>query len=343
MLRRTAILPLALTLCVCSAQPPLYIRPGLTPLPDPPPGEARVEFAAVGDFGTGDRHAAAVARQVVAVTKRMSPHRFLLALGDNFYGKGIRGPSDADGAFDRVIDATGYGGLMRQDRVPICLIPGNHDHQGSVQTQREAGRRRYGDLWQFPIDSVDAFLPKRISLPQVRPVVDLILIDSEAMISAPDNDAFSRHVAVLDSLLRASTAPWRILAAHHPVRSVGNHARRRIPLSHIFSRQEMDNKHYQRYVAALEDILSRHTVHLCLYGHDHSLQALRAPQPGSPVHVVSGAGGKSSPVKPLPPGEDLLYAQQTYGFFRVAVSDSAIAYAAVDTTGAVLFSGRITR
>jgi len=333
----------ALALCVCAAQPALYVRPGLSVRPGPPEGEIRLEFVAVGDFGTGDYHAAAVARQITEAMKRMPPPRFLLALGDNFYEKGVRGPSEADRAFDRVIDATGYGPLMREARVPAYLIPGNHDHQGSVQTQRDAGRRRYGDLWRHPIDSTDAFLPRRVSLPQERPAIDLILVDSEAMISARDDHAFHRHVAVLDSLLRISTAPWRVLAAHHPVRSVGKHARRRIPFSHLFLKQDMGSKRYRRYIAAMKDLLVRRKVHLCLYGHDHSLQVFQPPGQGTPVHIVSGAGGKSSPVKPLPATDDLLYAQQAYGFFRVAVADGLLSYAAVDTSGAVLFSGRITR
>ena len=324
----------------CTTQPSIYVRPGLQAPPEIPEENIRIEFAAVGDFGTGDIRAKAVASRIAASMIKRDIPRFILFLGDNFYEHGIGGPADAEKSFQRAIDFPGYGRLMSRHRIPIYIIPGNHDHRGSVQTQREFGRQRYGDLWRHPIDSLDLFLPKLVRFPEENPAIDMVLVDSEVMIDHPSPRMFHRHISVLDSLLSLSSAPWRIVAAHHPIRSVGRHANWPAFFA-MFSRQELKNKHYKRYAVAIDSVLVRRGVHFFLSGHDHSLQVFRSP--GKPVHIISGAGGKSSPVSPLPPAGDLYYANQIYGFFRLTVADSSITYAAIDTRGKVTFSDRIIR
>ena len=62
-------------------------------------------------------------------------------------------------------------------------------------------------------------------------------------------------------------------------------------------------------------------VHLFLGGHQHSLQALRAP--GAALHVVSGAGGAEiRRISPTP--HERLFAEARYGFVRVDASAEAL-------------------
>jgi hypothetical protein len=113
-----------------------------------------------------------------------------------------------------------------------------------------------------------------------------------------------RGSAALGRALAGSRGPWRILAAHHPIADPGKgwHAEDTAPV-----------------LAAIE--AAGQPVHLFLGGHQHSLQALRAP--GAALHIVSGAGGASlRGISPTP--HERLFAEARYGFARVDVSPEAL-------------------
>lgn len=142
----------------------------------------------------------------------------------------------------------------------------------------------------------------------------------------------------LRQLLRASSLRngivWRVLALHHPWYSVGEHGgwslwddveNRVVYLPncdkdsnvvHWFINevdpQDLCAKKYQQMLDSIKSVIrgSGAKIHLTLAGHEHNLQLLSYPNRESEcancptVHVISGAGGKSTIVKfPSPPNE----------------------------------------
>jgi hypothetical protein len=140
--------------------------------------------------------------------------------------------------------------------------------------------------------------------------------------------------ATLRAMLEASddeTVAWRIIAAHHPLYTAGEHggyqqwipgpngkggtvtkvdlcSRETAPFDWLVNSLDPEDEctcewvsYRRRVMAAIQESGKR--VHLVLAGHDHSLQLLYYPErdkacAGCPkVHVVSGAGSRMTRVK----------------------------------------------
>ena len=99
-----------------------------------------------------------------------------------------------------------------------------------------------------------------------------------------------RALDELDKQLQESTAVWRIVIGHHPIRSCGHHG------------------NSDELLAWLDPILHRHGVHAYINGHDHDLQLISredccsitddrgdvypAMHGRKMLYVTSGAGSK---------------------------------------------------
>jgi hypothetical protein len=152
----------------------------------------------------------------------------------------------------------------------------------------------------------------------------------------------------LDSLRRLLTASstrkgiaWRILALHHPWYSVGAHGGYSVwddeamqvtylpncdkdsNVVHWFINdidpQDLCAEKYQAMLNSLKSVIraSGAKIHLTLAGHEHNLQLLSYPDknpecPDCPtVHVISGAGAKSTIAKLSAPPAEFTSAQKS--------------------------------
>ena len=277
----------------------------------PAHGEDSLSLLAFGDTGKETSWPERVMPQyrvgeAMAREDRRAPVDALVLLGDNFYGHGLRektlkrrvrenvaGPycyflmltPKGRRAFRHVCDlAPG-----ETHPVPFIAVLGNHDvglDQG-VDLQRHEIPHFVGN-WLMPEEARSYELGAGVSL---------VAYNSPAITHGAPTTALERA-------LRESKGPWRILAAHHPIANPG-------------AGWHADDT--ERVLAAIT--AAGKPVHLSLAGHQHSLQALRAP--GAALHIVSGAGGAAiRHISPTP--DERLFAESRYGFARVDATPEAL-------------------
>lgn len=281
--------------------------------------EPELSFLAFGDTGKETSWPERVMPQyrvgeAMAREDRRAPVHALVLLGDNFYGHGLREETlekrvreNLAGPYCHFLTLTRKGRRAFRDvcdlapeqthPVPFIAVLGNHDvglGQGVALQRRDIPR--YVGNWLMPEEARSYELGAGVSL-----------------VAYHSTDIAERGTAALERALRESRGPWRILAAHHPIADPGKgwHAHDSAPV-----------------LAAIE--AAGKPVHLFLGGHQHSLQALRAP--GAALHIVSGAGGAEiRRISPTP--HERMFAEARYGFVRVDASAEALEVALLSLFG----------
>ncbi|MGH7599864.1 MAG: metallophosphoesterase [bacterium] len=292
-----------------------------------------------------------------SMTRLFRRERFdlLIFLGDNFYKTGLNFESDKNPQKETPKKINNVLGpllpLMRQlGRQNVHAIAGNHDYYAELVVNKSF-------LWGlFSIDAIPVGitnkgnqradtisswtyhygLPRHALFPADRSAGDslqIIFFDS-AILLRTKLETWRPYFATLEQLLvstkNRSQIKWRMMAAHHPLYSLGEHggysewdpeARTVQYLNHCdpdsdivgyftnFSDPEdLCAGRYRAYRDSLFATIQRSGVAIQLFmaGHDHSLQLLNYPRhaPASPqVYLVSGAGAKASRVRAPAPGE----------------------------------------
>ncbi|MBI3158969.1 MAG: metallophosphoesterase [Chloroflexi bacterium] len=193
--------PTARALPTATAPPP---TPTETTPTEPTPTNPQARFAIIGDYGTGDANAAAVAALVLA----WQPE-FIVTTGDNNYPNGAAETIDPNiGQFysDYI---GGYAGEYGEGSEVNRFFPtlGNHDWdtpgaQPYLDYFNLPGHERYYDFVWGP--------------------VHFFMLDSDSR--EPDGiGRSSRQAEWLKAGLAASTAPWQVVVLHHPPFSSGRH------------------------------------------------------------------------------------------------------------------------
>lgn len=208
----------------------------------------RVRIAAIGDNGSGGRHAMAVAERL-ALTYQQLPYGLVVLLGDIcYYGNFEKRFNDVFMRPFRPLIEAGVG---------FELAVGNHDtdldYSDEGLEEIEAELRLLGT-------------PSRYYSTTHGPV-DLFYLDSSVpgVFGAGGPEQWDW----LDAELARSSNQWKIVALHHPPYSSGRHG------STVGAR------------AKLEPILTRHHVDLLLAGHDHHYERTY-PQQGVTYVVSGG-------------------------------------------------------
>lgn len=340
MRRWTALL---LILCACADRAPFRSTEGpIEPIPNDP---AAVSFFAIGDFGNGGPHLQNVVAEIDRMRAGLSPKRvgipapFVIELGDNIYPSGLADDrARAEAQLQRVFGET-FG---RHDMV-VHVIPGNHDHLGNLEHQRTTARELFGERWSFH--------PTR-GPPETMLTgpLQILWVDSVRMIGGEHLDADMERLQSLAD----PKAPWKLVAAHHPIRSHGPHGGHFEWYEHIFLSefplipglggaavavrsaglidQDFSSDRYQAYI----ERMGRLDVDVILSGHEHSLQLLS----GRPLQVVSGSASNRTPVTD---GADTLFCWSEYGFVYFEVSESRMFMAFVGEDGTVAHTHSVAR
>ena len=190
----------------------------------------RVDFAVIGDNGSGGRQAMAVAEQL-ARSYRDRPFGLLSMLGDIVY----YGPIERR---FRDVFLEPLGPLVDAG-VQFEVAPGNHDGDLFSGEERLAEVERELELLGTPA---------RFYATTHGPV-DFFYLDTVAMVRRQQE--LEAQVAWLDEALAQAARPWRVVCLHHPVYSSGRHGST------------------QLLVDELAPVLAEHEVDLVLSGHDH--------------------------------------------------------------------------
>ena len=199
---------------------------------EPEPGTG---ILAVGDFGVGGRAEARIG-SAMRDFEAENAAQLLVTLGDNDY-------TERSSAF-RENWRSSFGWLSPAG-VAVAGVLGNHD------LRVERGRYEFATLGM-----PGPTYRRRVGL------VEVFVLDSNNV-----GDAQTRW---LESALRRSQAPWKVVAVHHPAWTCGGHLR--------------DDAIVARWVPLFE----RYRVRLVLAGHDHNYQRFVARR--GVTYVVHGGG-----------------------------------------------------
>ena len=208
---------------------------------EPSPNTQPTRFIAFGDFGEGTLFQGVLGAQM-AKTHEKTPFNIALLLGDNIY---------PDGDIKRLGKThfeDPYQGLIRQKVKFVAAIGDHDDHKG----------HQYDEMAYFK-------MPNAYYQTSDGPV-DFFILNTTFFVRDPKQQAW------LEQSLSKSHAPWKIVAAHHPVYSSGRHGHQTGSLRQV-----------------LEPILVKHHADLYLAGHDHDYERFKPIQGVN--YVISGGGG----------------------------------------------------
>ena len=252
-------------------------------------GQGRLHWLATADSGSGDANQRAVGLAMAAQRQR-TPIDLVLLGGDNIYNDGdIR---LVDRAFQQP-----YRELIAAG-VPFHAVLGNHD----IRTGNGAGQLAY-----TPFGMKGRWYNLR------RGPVEFFLIDTNT------NALWQQQLPWLRRALAASTAPWRVVVGHHPIRSSGFYG---------------DDP---AAIARLAPLFRRHGVKLYINGHEHNYERSR-PIDGT-TYLVVGNGGAS--LRPIVKGPNAAVVASVFGFASLSADAAGLTIEAWNTRGDRLDRARL--
>ncbi len=294
-----------------------------------------------------------------------APARTLVTfLGDNAYPEWLTNAHRLDGE----------GRLLRQLQVvedtpaTALFIPGNHDWADGGPEGLDAVRAQEAFLRSRALflPSSGCPGPELIDVPEARPVVRVVVLDTQWWLHDGPKPTDSCDPGSPDAVANAlrgalDTDLAVVVAAHHPLATHGPHGgffdwRAHVfPLTHLApwlwvplpgvgsiyplvrwhlvqSDQGLSSTEYQAMREALSGALASRTRRgpvLYVAGHEHSLQVLR----GDAVDyvLVSGAGSRAK-ITAVGSGPDTLFAHEHAGFMALDVGAAAICVSVVEPT-----------
>ena len=279
-----------------------------------------ISFLAVGDWGRdGASHQRDVAAQM-GHRAQVSGSRFVVSVGDNFYPTGVRSATDTQwlSSFEHVYTDPAL-------QTPWYALLGNHDYKGVPDAQLAYAKT--GKRWRMPAryysTTTTAADGRRVDMFMLdtSPMVKRYRDGSEeaevrANVDAQDPEAQLRW---LETALKASPAPWKLVFGHHPVYSGGHHG----------STPEL--------VARVAPLLQRYGVQAYVHGHDHDLQHIVT---GGVSYICTGAGSETRPVKKIAGTQ---FCSDRSGFTAYRIAGDTLAVDFIDYTGATLHSAVVPR
>jgi acid phosphatase len=277
-----------------------------------------LNFLVFGDWGrNGEKDQMDVAAQMGIAAKEIDA-KFIISVGDNFYEHGVESVDDPQWqtSFEKVYTAPSL-------QVPWRVALGNHDYHGSCDAQIAYGKtskrwtmpaRYYTRTEKIDTDSTAEFFYLDTT-PMARLGPDEIIF-GEKSVSTQD---VPKQLAWFKAALAASTAQWKIVVAHHPVYSGGEHGDTPYVIKHILP------------------LLLEHKVQAYFNGHDHDLQHLEA---GTVNLFCSGAGSKPRASGKTPHTK---FAKGCSGFTAVALSADKLDVRMIDDHGRLLYTTTVPR
>jgi tartrate-resistant acid phosphatase type 5 len=242
-----------------------------------------LHFLAVGDTGTGaegqKQVAEALAKYADAVKGSSNAINFILMLGDNFYSDGVKTVDDPQwqDKFEKMYDA-------KRLPMPFYVVLGNHDWRNDApDAEIEYPKLHPNSRWKMDGHYYKRSFPSKSADANAAPLADFFFIDTEAWNTKgshvsmyPDKKLGDKQMAWLEKELKASHARWKIVVAHHPLYSDGEHGH---DVQVLALRKRLD------------PLFKENGVNAFITGHDHDLQRIEIPD--HPVlFLISGAGSK---------------------------------------------------
>lgn len=283
-----------------------------------------VRLLSLGDTGEGNVDQNLVGDQMSAKCMLVGGCDAVTINGDNFYQNGVSSVDDPQwGAkFEQPYDRPGLNGL------PFYAVLGNHDYgitsTGDKQAQIDytflpvgiGPGMRASDKWTMPAAWYDV---------QIGPV-HLFAIDTQ--------DFSQEQVTEMTQKVAQSTATWKIVLAHHPRFTSGDH---------YFDNQLLG-------FAGMYDV--QEAIYcgadMFMTGHDHDREIIdKGRDEGCPntYFVISGAGAKVRERSGLVPDDpsQLFYDETLEGFAYLEFNGNTLLFEFIDKFGVVSYTKTITK
>ena len=315
----------ALTALSCTKpSPPGPVDAGVAAVALIEPDAGSVRFVALGDTGKGNPGQYQVGASIGALCAAQGCD-FVMLLGDNFYSNGIESNDDPQWK-------TAFVEPYAPVNAPFYAVLGNHDCGGDgagSNLPRCDNELAYGAVnpkWH---------MPARHYQWQVGDVGFFAADTNRSMFSV--DEALRSD---FETWLPASTAKWKIVFAHHPYLSNGEHGNAGtydgLPFVPIANGASVKSFVEDRVCGRAD---------LYVTGHDHSLQWFEATctRPGSTVQtqlMVSGAGSKPTT---LPGKQPTHYQSDKLGFVYVVIQGNTLTASFHDATGAQQYTRTVIK
>ena len=298
-------------------------RPALNEV-DMDDGGVAVRFIAIGDTGKGNAAQNQVGRSIGAFC---GAHvcDFVVLLGDNFYPTGVSSVTDPQWE-------TSFVKPYESVNVPFYAVLGNHDYggngagtelpKGDVQVAYSAVNPK----WRMPAHHYK----------WQQGEVDFFVGDTNRSMFSVD----SQVRADFDAWLPASTATWKIVFAHHPLKSNGPHG----------NAGSYDGLSFVPIAsgAGVKDFIEQRVcgrADFYIAGHDHNIQWLEdtCSSPGSTLNtglIVSGGGASTTRLRGT---QKAYYQTDAPGFVYVVIRGKTFTATFYDANGVQQFTRTVRK
>jgi acid phosphatase len=292
------------------------VAPAVLATPALARAQPSLNFLAVGDWGRDGLFNQSQVAQRMGEEAAKSGAAFVLSAGDNFYPDGVRSVTDPQWktSFENVYSAPSL-------QIPWYSALGNHDYHSDPEAEIAYGRT--SPRWRMPA--------RHYSFSQTAPdgaELDVFVLDTSPMILryTEEGDAkmhvagqdVGAQLAWFDSALARSTAQWKVVVAHHPVYSGGEHG------------------DTPELIAQVLPLLKRSGVQLFINGHDHDLQLIERD---GLAFVGCGAGSRTRPTTKV---EGTKFCSDQSGFTAYRLDRGGLRIAFIDFEGRTLHESRLS-
>lgn len=290
--------------------------------------KAALSFLVLGDWGrNGEYNQSTVAESMGRVAAAIDSS-FVISTGDNFYEDGLDGIEDPqfESSFSKIYTAESL-------YTRWYSVLGNHDYRKNAWAQLDPMLKERDARWHcersFKVQH--SACPKHLFVP-CEATMDIFFVDTTPMVKSMWEDKYNftglsdypmnLHFQLLSlrTGLQSSSAKWKLVVGHHPVRSTGDHG---------------DTAELVKY---LLPILEENGVDIYINGHDHDLELIKRDD--SPVlFMTSGGGSKAYREKRnLSPGNGSMFFHVGQGFASVSLDSRILNINLFDVFGSKIFS-----
>ena len=270
------------------------------------------DFFVLGDWShtrSGQRRVA----RAMEITASGAPPRFVISTGDNFYPSGVTSITDPlwAEAFENIYSTPSL-------RCPWYVILGNHDHKGNTDAQ--VAYTNSSSQWFMPSpyyhrrETIEGYIFAEFVFLDTNPIVEHRSTFWNRWIDPAPPD---KQISWLETVLRESTATWKIVVGHHPVFSGGPHG----PSAALAER--------------VKPLLEKFGVQAYFNGHEHNLQHYTH----SGVHYLSSGSG--SDIRQLKDASKAKFSAATLGFLRGRLTASSLTVDFINDDARILQTARI--
>lgn len=289
-----------------------------------PDAGAYIRFVAIGDTGKGNAGQNQVG-QAIGTHCAANGCDFVVLLGDNFYPSGVSSTTDPQWQ-------TAFVDPYATVNAPFYAVLGNHDYGGDgagtdlPKGDNEVAYSQVNPKWRMPSHHYKWRIAN----------VEFFAADTNRSMFSVDQDVKRDF----DQWIPASTAQWKIVFAHHPYKSNGEHgnAGNYDGLAFI---PVVNGSGVKSFVE--DRVCGRADFYIT--GHDHDIEYLQATctRAGSTLQtqlIVSGGGAATTTLKGNQP---TWYASDQLGFAYIVIHNNTMTTTFYDAMGVQKYTRTVTK